>query len=365
MEKIHSILKHLYRSLVQYCFKLFYGNISYEQTNSFNENIIINIVDSESILKPNNSNYNVYKITNGRIYTDFVENVAIINQKKILNNVSYQQVRGQLKDTKFNSTIFKGTPNFKKRINGKVLSLTQGASGHKNYFHWLFDILPKIKIFSEIYDLKSLDYFYLSKLEIFQQKTLKILGLERIKTLDANRYRHVQADELYAVEHPWYTKGHILEEAKYLPPWIIHWIRDSFLPSALKFDANEKIFIDRTESKFNHCQLQNNNEIKEFLINKGFSVYRVGELTFEEQIYLFKNAKIIIGAHGAAFANLAFCSANTKVIEIKPIIHPNFVSKSIGEINNLDFHYIETPELQTKSVLGDIHIDIKILNKYL
>ena len=43
MEKIHSILKHLYRSLVQYCFKLFYGNISYEQTNSFNENIIINI----------------------------------------------------------------------------------------------------------------------------------------------------------------------------------------------------------------------------------------------------------------------------------------------------------------------------------
>ena len=137
------------------------------------------------------------------------------------------------------------------------------------------------------------------------------------------------------------------------------------MTSALKFDANEKVFIDRSESKFNHCQLQNNNEIKEFLINKGFSVYKAGQLTFEEQVYLFKNAKIIIGAHGAAFGNLVFCSANAKVVEIKPINHPNFVSKTIGKINNLDFHYIETPKLETKNVLGDIHIDIKILNRYL
>lgn len=365
MEKMRLFLKYLYKFLVQHSFKLFYGKISCEKTNSFNENIIIDVVKNESILKPDNSKYNIYKITNGRVYTDFVENVAIINQNKILNNVSYQQIYGQLKDTEFNSTINKGTPNFKKKIKGKVLSLTQGASGHKNYFHWLFDILPKIKIFSEIHDLKSLDYLYLSKLEIFQKKTLKILGLDKIKILDANRYRHIEANELYAVEHPWYTKGHILEEAKYLPPWIIHWIRGCFLTSALKFDANEKVFIDRSESKFNHCQLQNNNEIKEFLINKGFSVYKAGQLTFEEQVYLFKNAKIIIGAHGAAFGNLVFCSANAKVVEIKPINHPNFVSKTIGKINNLDFHYIETPKLETKNVLGDIHIDIKILNRYL
>ena len=31
--------------------------------------------------------------------------------------------------------------------------LSQGGSGIDNYFHWLFDILPKIKICSEIYKL--------------------------------------------------------------------------------------------------------------------------------------------------------------------------------------------------------------------
>ena len=55
--------------------------------------------------------------------------------------------------------VYKGTPYLKKKFKGKVLSLTQGASGHKNYFHWLFDILPKIKLFSELYNLNNLNYF--------------------------------------------------------------------------------------------------------------------------------------------------------------------------------------------------------------
>ena len=97
-------------------------------------------------------------------------------------------------------------------------------------------------------------------------------------------------------------------------------------------NANDKIFIDRSESEFTHCQLQNNEEISSHLIGKGFTKYKVGQLSFENQIYLFKNAKIIIGVHGAAFANLAFCSPNTKIIEIKPVYHPNFVSKTISNI---------------------------------
>ena len=230
----------------------------------------------------------------------------------------------------------------------------------------MFDILPKIKLYSEIYDLKSLDYFYLSKLEEFQKKTLEILGLNKIKTLDANIYRHVEAKELFAVEHPWYTQGHILEEAKNLPPWIIHWIRDSFLPSAIEFDSNEKIFIDRSESKFNHCQFQNNNEIVAFLISKGFSIYKIGQLSFEQQVYLFKKAKVIVGAHGAAFANLVFCSPKTKVIEIKPSIHPNYVSKTISKINALEIKVLEMPTIKkNNNIKGDIFLDINELNRNL
>ena len=51
----------------------------------------------------------------------------------------------------------------KKKIKGRVFSLVQGASGNKNYLHWVFDILPKIKICSEVYNLENIENFYFSK----------------------------------------------------------------------------------------------------------------------------------------------------------------------------------------------------------
>lgn len=366
MKKISVILKYLYKSLVQIFFKLLYGKVIYDNHNSSHKDIAIHKITNKNIFKFNNNNYHIYKIINGRIYTDYVENVAIIHKNKILDKVSYQQVAGELKNSQFNSSTYKGTPYFKKKISGSVLCLTQGASGHNNYFHWLFDILPKIKIYSEKYDLSSLDYFYLSKLKEFQKSSLKILKLDSIKILDANKYRHISPNETFAVEHPWYFQGNILEQARSMPSWIIHWIRESFLESACEFNANEKIFIDRSESRFEHCQLQNNDEITSFLISKGFTPYKTGQLTFEQQIYLFKKAKIIVGAHGAAFANLAFCSPKTKVIEIKPLYHPNLVSKTISNINDLNIKIIETPKINVKSnVKGDIYLNLKELEKNL
>ena len=67
--------------------------------------------------------------------------------------------------------------------------------------------------------------------------------------------------ELIVVDHPWYHRGFILDQVEFLPSWIIHWLKDVYLKYAKKFDSNEKIYIDRTESKFNHCQIQNDNEI--------------------------------------------------------------------------------------------------------
>jgi len=151
-----------------------------------------------------------------------------------------------------------------------------------------------------------------------------------------------------------------------MPKWIIEWLRETFLTKEKKFDSNEKIFIDRSESTFNHCQIINNEEVSLFLKSKGFSKYKVGQLSFQKQIHLFKNAKVIVGAHGAAFANLAFCSPKTKIIEIKPKYHPNYISKTIGKINDLDVKIIETPKVSKKiRSQGDILLDINKLKQSL
>tara|TARA_B100001964_G_scaffold236498_1_gene298303 strand:+ start:275 stop:1387 length:1113 start_codon:yes stop_codon:yes gene_type:complete len=364
MIKLKKKIQFCFKKFFQLVFLLIYGKINYQKDANISNNIIKRKIENiHSDIKDSKS-YFSYKIKNGRVYTDYVEHVAIIDGNTLINETSYQQVSGELKNVKENIVLTKGTPRIKKKIKGRVLSLIQGASGNKNYFHWLCDILPKIKLCSEHYPLKEIDFFYAPSLQDFQKQTLSILNIDENKILNSDTNRHIEARELITVDHPWYHKGFILNEVEFLPAWIIHWLRDVYLNYAKQFDNNEKIYIDRTESEFKHCQIQNDKEVFVFLKEKGFSKYRTGELSFLEQIYLFNNAKFIIGAHGAAFTNLAFCKPNTNIIEIKPFTHPNNVNKRISQINNLNYKLIKTKELnENQKKFGDIYLPIETLKQ--
>ena len=355
---VRKKLQFIYKFIISKLFQIFYGKI-----------VFLNQNDSDVKLKDVNIEENHYKfieINNGRIFTDYIEHVAIINKNQIMDFVSYQQVKGVFKDPTFNVVIKKGTPKFKKKLNGKVFSLVQGASGNNNYFHWMFDILPRLIILEKFYNLNDINFFYCPQIKPWQQSTLSIFNIGDDKLINSNLYRHIQADKVLAVSHPWYSKGLILNEAKNLPSWIINEIAFKFKKFGKKFECNDKIFIDRRESKYNHCQIINDEEIKTYLRGKGFTAYRVGELNFFEQIYLFQNAKIVIGAHGAAFTNLIFCKENTKVLDIIPENHPNTVDETIAKVKNLNFKFIRTKVLAEKEkVNGDIFLTIDEMEKQL
>ena len=357
-------LQNLFKKFFQIFYKIIYGEILYEENNLKDKNIIIDQIKNENIKKNNNEYYKVYTILNGRVYTDQVENLAIINGNKILDNISYQQQKGELNKANTNVVLIKGTPRIKKKLNSNLLILSQGGSGIENYFHWLFDILPKIIICLKIYNIKNIDFLYLSKLKSWQKDILNLMGINNYKILDSNKYRHVQAKKIIAVDHPWYEKGFVLQEANNIPKWIVLSLRNIFLTKSENFNSATKIFIDRSESKFNHCKIINDEEISKYLISKGFVKYKVGQLNFQKQIHLFKNAKIIIGPHGAAFANLIFCNPKTKIIEIKPKNRENYVNKKISQYLDLDYSLIETPTIKDSfNKKGDILVDLNDIKK--
>ena len=70
-----------------------------------------------------------------------MEHVAIIDGNTLYSEASFQQISGEIKDAEENIVLTKGTPRIKKKIEGRVFSLVQGASGNKNYFHWLFQLI--------------------------------------------------------------------------------------------------------------------------------------------------------------------------------------------------------------------------------
>ena len=366
--KIKKTFQNLFKSLAQKIFKMIYGEI-YIDNSSTKVNLKIHEITNKDIITFFNKNYKVYQINFGRIYNDNVQNVAIINKNKIIEGPSYQQIEGDLKSLDHNICLKIGTPRIKKKFKGRVLNLAQGASGHNNFSHWLLDMLPKLKLYNEIFKYDDLDYLYLNKLNSFQKKSLELLGLQNLKIIDSKDYHHIQCDELIATQHPSYFKGFILDQAKYVPDWIVLWLRDSFLEKSKKIDIKKNIFIDRSLSNFKHSQIINLEETQNLLKEKNFDMVKLENLSFDEQIYVFSNAKIVIGAHGAGLTNLCFSKEKTKVIEIRSSEpgygFQNKVYERISKINNLDYSLFSTPYLYKKNLRGDLFVDIKILDEKL
>ena len=361
-------IQDIFKKNAQNLFKLFYGKIKYVKDDNFISKLekkkINNLIPTAKYKK----NYFTYLIKNGRVYTDYVENVAYISDNFLINDASYQQINGELKESSFNVVLKKGTPRLIKKIKGRVLSLIQGASG-SNYSHWLLEILPKIKMYSENYGINDLNHIYTPKLETFHKETLSVLNLKKIGFISSEIHRHIEADELVTVDHPYYFSGTILEQNQFLPEWVLDWIRNTYIKFAKECEISDKIFIDRKDSKNLHNQIINNNEVLNYFSKKGFKTYRLEKLNFFEKIYLFNNAKIIAGVHGAGFANLVFSQPSTKIIEIKTKNNPNKIYEKISNFANLNYKLLEVPLMDNQDkTQGDIFLDnstLERMSKYL
>ena len=348
---IKKKLKLYYKFLIELFFSFLYGKIILPKTT---KNLVKKIEINNSFFKSfKNKKYQMYIIKDARIYTDNNENLAIIKDNLILPHISFQQVFGILRSSKYNCTLVKGTPSFIKKINGKVFNLCQGASGN-NYFHFMFDIIPKIFLLNSKISLKKIDYFYIANPKEWQIKILKNLGITEDKLLSSKKYNHIIADEIYSVDHPWYIRGHIHNSVKEIPKWIVLKNREIFLKKNRK-NTKKRIFLDRSNSSYNHCQISNPNFVNEFIVKNKFKSLKPELSTFKTQINLFNNSSIIIGAHGASLANIIFCRPRTKIIELIPADHPNKKCERISKILNLRYFRIKT-----KPNNSDINYPFKI-----
>ena len=358
--KFKKFFQNLFKKFFQSLFKILYGNIKFTKNKSYN----YRKYKIETISYKNKYHVNefLYSIPNSRIYTDTVEHVAIIQNNELVHNVSFQQVNSILRDETYNKVLTDGTPRLLKNFEGNILSLVQGASGN-NYFHFLFDIVIKIVLANTIIPNNEINHYYLPGKKKWQIDILSELDINQNKIIDSNEYRHLKANNILALEHPWYKKGLIQEGVNNIPEWIVLFLRERFINKAKKFDNCEYIFIDRSDSDFNRCKLVNNNEIIEILEKKGFKSYKVSELSFFEQIYLFKKAKVIIGPHGAAFSNLIFSNKDLKLFEIIPSDHLSLKCKRFSNILGFEYNRFNLERIDEAD--GDMFLDKKTLTKIL
>jgi capsular polysaccharide biosynthesis protein len=368
---IRKFLQKIFKIVSYGIFFKIYGRIERSINSNEDNRIKIKKVNIEK-----NLDYKIYNVTNGRLYTDRIQDTAILLDNKIIEEASFQ-LRHTEESKIYNSKIInnivfkKGTPRRLTNLDGTVLSLLTGGGGNNNYWHWLFDVLPRIGLVNKILNLDEIDYFLIpDDVKKFQSETLDALNISKSKRLSSRKFRHIKAKKLITTDHPVVVSGNATQDIMNMPIWISKWLKESFLKDYKSSDENnpKNIYIDRSDEKSNlkiQRAIENENEIKNFLLKKNFTPVKLHEIKFLDQVQLFNNAKCIVGLHGGGFANLVFCKPGTKVVELKSI-DAGAPIENLANKNNLNYKAIaveakKTEQFKLPNQQGSIKIPINSL----
>ena len=367
---IKKSLQKIFKKISYEIFLKIYGKI--EKSINCNEDRRIKVekvkIDEELI-------YRIFHIFEGRLYTDRIHDTAALIDNKIIKEPSFQlRYKGPFiynSEIENNIVFTKGTPRKLKKLNGSVLSLLTGGGGNENYWHWLFDVLPRLNLCGQTNNLNEIDYFLIpDDIKKFQNETLDCLKIPKHKRLSSKEFRHIKAKELIITDHPVVITGNDTQDTHNIPAWIIKWTRNAFLnqSTAINKEKKNKIYIDRGDTN-NRSQSQryilNEDEVKKYLSDNNFIFTKLHEISFKDQIDLFYNAECVVGIHGAGLSNVVFCKNGTKVIELQST-HAGPMYENLAKKNNLNYTSIAVKaEQSSPNQQGYIHIPIDNLKKIL
>ena len=314
----------------------------------------------------NDKSYKIYNVSSARIYTDTIHTFGLIKNQALLDGPSFQIINDNFSNVKNNNILRIGTPRIKKILKGTILVLLTGGAGNNNYSHWLLDVLPRIKLAENIIDIKKINYFLFPSLNNkYQIETIRLLKIPRKKLLSSIESRHISSDRIIATTHPRIFTKNSTKDNENNPIWISKWLKNKFISrKSNKFFPN-KIYIDR---KVDHSSLlgrsiTNNDDVKQLLKKSGFISLFLEDYSFSEQVNIFNRAKVIVGLHGAGFANIVFCRKGTHIIEILSKTTGNEF-RSLAISNKLIYHSLfGIPKSKTLRQQGHIEVSLNLLKK--
>ncbi len=103
----------------------------------------------------------------------------------------------------------------------------------------------------------------------------------------------------------------------------------------------ERIYVTRDRAR--RRRVVNEADVWAQLEPRGFVKLRAEELTWAEQINAFRQAKVVVGPHGAGLANLVFCRPGTRVVELFNRAYVNGLYWRLAALRGLDYRPVVAP----------------------
>jgi hypothetical protein len=174
------------------------------------------------------------------------------------------------------------------------------------YYHWLLEMLPKLALIEQFPELAGVPLLVPERLSSFQRDSLRLAGVvpERLLGFDGGC---AEFEQLYVPSLPAPTG--------WPAPHAVQWLRDRFLAhGAVSRRVGRRLFLSRRDAL--QRRVLNEDELVAWLQQQGFEVLCPAELTFTEQIGVFRDVEVVVAAHGAAVSNMVFAPAGAVLIEL-------------------------------------------------
>lgn len=189
-----------------------------------------------------------------------------------------------------------------RELSGNFTSIVSRWNDGKNYYHWFLDGLTRLVHLKHFpADCKIL---VPADLPGFARRSIELVGL-------AHRVVETRDEDL-RIEHYWFAGPTMLSGCP--DPLGVDWLQQN-LPRHAGLQRQRRIYIERSAPT---RQLTNAAEVRNWFIERGWEVVDPGELSLDEQIALFGEARAIVGTHGAGLTNLLWASPDTRVLEFMP-----------------------------------------------
>lgn len=172
---------------------------------------------------------------------------------------------------------------------------------HHNFYHWMIEMLPRLALVERAGNLGHLKLLVPKSSPAYVRESLELCGwADRVQWMPDGAY---QATRLHIPTR--------LAVASDVPPAALYWLHRT-MPQAAS-PTRRRLYVSRADAR--NRFVTNEAELHPLLQKHGFETVRMSEHSVAEQVQLFRQADIVIGSHGAAFANLAFMQPGGKFIE--------------------------------------------------
>ncbi len=229
-----------------------------------------------------------------------------------------------------------------------------GGNGSKNYYHFMIELLPKLYFFVNRTGaaekvLISHDLFNFPSVIKILYWFEKRYNIEYVKMKSGTVYKLKEVNYISSLNNVLFNSkiNKCRASDVYIRSESVRNISDFILEHIEKKDnLPKRIFLARKPGRSRNNPEQDS--IIKFLESYSVQAIFLEDLSVDQQVNLFRNAEMIIGASGAAWSNVIFCNSNPICITWLPFGYEDFSAFStLADCYNIQLHRLNVAVKQS------------------